>query len=527
VPLRPGTEAALALGMAYVIVNSGLHNQEFVENYCYGFEDFEDEDGVTHSGFRSLLMEHYTLEKVSSITGVTTDVIARLAGEFATNHPAVAVVPTEVGGLANGNSLYTAMAVHALNALVGSIDVKGGVLVQRFPELTPWPEVESDRANRRGLAQPRIDGAGRDEIPLAYSAYQQVAENILDAEPYAINAVILVDTNPVYEVPNQGQFASALMKVPFVVSLTTVPNQSSSHADLILPISTFLEEWSDEFMEGTGYPGVSLRRPVVDRVHDSRGVGDILLQLAQLIGGPVEAALPFNGYKALVEYRLGAIDTDWDTFLENGNWSEMVYYNAAPGSTAWDDVVGRDRFNAPRDGRFDFFSRELYHLLQPDDDQVCLPHFALPANLEQAGENFQEYPFMLISQSLITQAQSWPGILPSIQDCYGLQGNVKWSSWVEISPLAAEEMGVIDGDMVLVESPYGSVQVPARVYEGLWPNAVFMPGGMGHLTSVNWGREEAAPNFIGENPRQLVRMGTESVSGCAIFSPQRVRISKA
>jgi anaerobic selenocysteine-containing dehydrogenase len=238
-------------------------------------------------------------------------------------------------------------------------------------------------------------------------------------------------------------------------------------------------------------------------------------------------SLPFSDYKALVEYRLGAIDTNWETFLENGSWSEMVYYNAAPGSAAWSDVVGRDRFNAPQDGRFDFFSRELYHLLQPEEDRECLPHFALPANLELAGEGFEEYPFMLISQSLITQAHSWPGILPSIQDCYGLQGNVKWSSWVEISPLAAEELGVTDGDMVMVESPYGSVQVPARVYEGLWPNAVFLPGGMGHLTSVNWGREEAAPNFIGENPRRLVRMGTEPISGCAIYSPQRVRISKA
>ena len=78
-----------------------------------------------------------------------------------------------------------------------------------------------------------------------------------------------------------------------MVSLSTVPNESSAHADLILPISTFLEEWGDEFMDGTGYPGVSLRRPVVDRVHDTRGVGDILLQLAHLLGGPIKTALRF------------------------------------------------------------------------------------------------------------------------------------------------------------------------------------------------------------------------------------------
>ena len=73
---------------------------------------------------------------------------------------------------------------------------------------------------------------------------------------------------------------------------------------------------------------------------------------------------------------------------------------------------------------------------------------------------------MLISQSLITQAQSWPGILPTILDCYGLQGNVKWSSWVEISLRTAEELQVQDGDMLLVESPHASVRVPPTCAHG-------------------------------------------------------------
>jgi len=124
VPIRPGTYGALALGMANVIINSNLYDEDFVRDFTFGFEDFEDADGVQHQGFKSYVLETYTLERVSAITGVTTDVIARLAGEFATNHPAVAVLPTEPGELSSGNALYTALAVNTLNALVGSIDAQ-------------------------------------------------------------------------------------------------------------------------------------------------------------------------------------------------------------------------------------------------------------------------------------------------------------------------------------------------------------------------------------------------------------------
>ncbi|MEW5961296.1 MAG: molybdopterin-dependent oxidoreductase, partial [Chloroflexota bacterium] len=160
VPIRPGAYAALALGMANVIINSGLYDEDFVRDFTFGFEDFTDEAGREHVGFKRLALEQYPLDRVESITGVPASTVARLAGEFATNRPAVAVMPTEPGGLSSGNSLYTAMAIHALNGLVGSIDAPGGVLVQRFPDLAAWPEFTPDEAALAGLARERIDGAG-------------------------------------------------------------------------------------------------------------------------------------------------------------------------------------------------------------------------------------------------------------------------------------------------------------------------------------------------------------------------------
>jgi anaerobic selenocysteine-containing dehydrogenase len=527
VPIRPGTYAALALGMANVIINSQLYDETFVRDFTFGFEDFQDEGGLPHMGFKSLVLENYTLERVSAITGIATETIARLAGEFATNRPAVAIMPTEPGELSSGNSLYTAMAIHSLNALVGSIDAPGGVLVQRYPQPAPWPDYQVDAVARQSLSYKRIDGAGSQEMPLAASAYQKVADGILSDQPYPLNALILINANPIYEAPANGRAVQALLKIPFVVSFASTLDESAAHADLVLPTSTFLEVWEDDYIEGTGFPGISLRRPVVPPAHDSRGAMDALLDLAHRIGKPLSSALPWEDYKSLIEHRLSNVGLDWDKLEENGAWSEMIYFNAAPGSPAWGQVVGRDRLNAPQDGRFDLFSRELFPILGSPTDEGCLPHFELPEMLSEDSPQALAYPFLLTTQSLITQTDNWQGIVPTLQEAYGLQGNVKWSSWVEINPLAAQALNIKDGDLVWVESPVVRLKVPVRLYEGLWPNAVYMPPGQGHHTLVRWGRNSPNSTQIGANPNQLASMESEPLSGQAVSNPTRVKIYKA
>jgi anaerobic selenocysteine-containing dehydrogenase len=523
VPIRPGTYAALALGMANVIINSELYDQDFVRDFTYGFEDFKDEQGRTHTGFKNLVLKEYTLARVSEITGVPTDVIARLGGEFATNRPAVAIPPAEAGELSSGNALYTAMAIHALNALVGSIDAPGGVMVQRFPEMLPWPEYSPDAAAQAGLAHERLDAAGTQQFPLAASIYQNVAPRILQGQPYPLNLLILLNANPVYDIPNNGEMVRALMKVPFVVSFASTLDESAAHADLILPSSTFMEVWGDDYMEGVGYAGVSLRRPVVETPHDTRNPGDVLLELASRLGGPMASALPWKDYQELIRYRLG--EFDWAKLEANGNWAEMIYFHAKPGSPAWGQVVGRDRLNAPQDGRFDLFSRELFAILPGQNDHAYLPHFEVPAAL--AGSDAIAYPFLLVSQSLITQSTQWQGIVPTLQESYGLLTHTKWMSWVEMNEQTAAGLGLHDDDLVWVESAQGKLQAVVRIYPGLWPNAVFMPPGLGHHTRVRWGRGSPEQAVVGVNPAQLAQVSSEPLNGLAITSPTRVKIYPA
>ena len=307
-----------------------------------------------------------------------------------------------------------------------------------------------------------------------------------------------------------------------MVSFASTLDESAAQADLILPASTFLEVWGDDYLEGTGYAGISLRRPVVETVHDTRDPGDVLIDLAQRLGGAVGLAFPWASYQDLITERLSKFD--WDKLEANGNWSELVYFNAEPGSPAWSDVVGRDRLNAPKDGRFDFFSRELFGLLASDSDQACLPHFEIPITLMDSTAASIEYPFLLVTQPLITQSPQWQGIVPTLQESYGLQGYVKWDSWVEVGQKAAEGLGLENGERVWVESPLGRAQATVRVYAGIWPNAVFLPPGMGHHTFVRWGRKSAQSMVVGANPNALTEFESEPLTGLAVAGPTRVRI---
>jgi len=357
---------------------------------------------------------------------------------------------------------------------------------------------------------------------LALSAYQNVPERILTGKPYPLEMLLLLNANPVYDLPNGGRTLEALSKVPFVVSFASTLDESAAHADLILPASTFLEVWGDDYLEGTGYAGISLRRPVVEPVHDTRDPGDVLLDLAKRLDGSVASAFPWASYKDLITDRLSKFD--WEKLEANGNWSELVYFNAEPGSPAWNDVVGRDRLNAPKDGRFDFFSRELFALLSSDSHQACLPHFDVPATLTDSTEDALEYPFLLVTQPLITQSTQWQGIVPTLQESYGLQGHVKWDSWVEVGEKAAEALHLENGERVWVESPLNRVQATVRVYPGIWPNAVFLPPGMGHHTFVRWGRKSAQNMVVGANPNALTEFTSEPLTGLAVAGPARVRI---
>ncbi|MBW7884604.1 MAG: molybdopterin-dependent oxidoreductase [Caldilineaceae bacterium] len=531
IPIRPGTDAALALGMANVIISAGLVDREFVEGYSFGYEDWDDEQGVRHKGFKSLVLEQYTPSAVAEITGVPADIIARVAGEFATNRPAVALVPAK-GGLLNGsaNGLFTAMAIHALNALVGSVEAPGGVLVQHYPSCPGWPELPPDPVAARGRQAERVDGAGT-QFPLARHAYQAVADRILAGHP--VEVLMLYDANPMYECPNgPGRWAKAFEQVDTIVSFSSFLDETTQYADLVLPDHTFLERWQDDFMEGLGYPGVALRQPVVEPVYDTRNAGDVLIELAQRVGGWVATAFPWPDFVSLLKEQLQDVGVGWDTLTELGLWVQPPYNFANRGSDPWiSDVIGRDRQLAPRDGHFDFFSRELYCLLrdrqeadlqrlgiQARGDELFLPHYE-PVSFP---DDEHEYPLLLNVITLMSLgAHSANANLPTLQEISGMTVGETWDSWLEMNPEAAHERHLEDKDRVWVESAHGKVQTKVRLVPGLRPDVVNLPYNQGHRAVGRWAQNR------GVNGLELLGPASEPLTGLAAFTNTRVKVYRA
>ncbi|MFQ5840772.1 MAG: molybdopterin-dependent oxidoreductase, partial [Candidatus Methylomirabilales bacterium] len=165
VPIVPGTDGILALGIANAMIREGLYDREFVDKYADGFEDWVDGAGQRHTGFKNLVLKEYGLLTVSEATGVPVKTILEIARDLATIKPAVVI--GERGPAYGSDDLYTRMAIHSLNALIGNMGVRGGLLIQGALPLTLLPPVQRDEAAERGLARPRFDGAGQGAYFLA------------------------------------------------------------------------------------------------------------------------------------------------------------------------------------------------------------------------------------------------------------------------------------------------------------------------------------------------------------------------
>jgi anaerobic selenocysteine-containing dehydrogenase len=541
IPIRPGTEGALALGIAHVVVRDELYDSDFVAEHTFGFEDWADESGQSHIGFRTLVLRDYAPERVAEITSVSRAIIERIAWEFAATRPAVAA--GDVSGY--GNSLFSQWAIHALNALVDSIDVPGGVLRQRQPPLAPWPAFDLDEVAATGLNQPRLDGASTaafdlDEVaatglnqprldgastaafPLAQDVSPVLAARILQGQPYPTEALFLYHANPLYRTPLTGAWAQALEHVPFIVSFSPYQDETCQYADLILPDSTFLEKWFYEVLEPSlGCPAVGLGQPVVEPLGDTRNVGDVLIALAQAVGGPLGAALPWEGFLAALQARLrGLFDSDqglplgaaegfsgfWDGLRASGVWYTQPYQ-----FEEWEEVL------TTPSGRFEFYSQTLAAKLSADgDDEAFMPHYEPP---RFAGQE-EDYPLHLHLFKTATYGERWGGNMPWLQEIYGLHVREMWTSWVEINPETAHELGISDGDQVWVESPAGRIQAKARLYAGIRPEVVAMPLGQGHTALGRWAQGRGA------NPNELLAEEYDRLSGELATQATRVRVRR-
>ena len=525
IPIRPGTDGALALAMAHVIIRDDLYDHEFVENRTHGFEDWS-----------KLVLEEYSPGWAEAETGVGAETIERVAREFAASKPAIAAGAR--GTSMQPYGVYTRTAIHALNALVGSIDVPGGVTVQKGPPLTEDPDAAQDDVAKAGTEQPRIDYAGTKRYPLAGKVYQNIPEFATGEGPYKANALLLYYTNPAFSTPDVSRVRKALEEIPFIANFTPFMSETAEYADIVLPDDTYLERWHDDVIyPSLGYPVVGIRQPVVERLYDTRNTGDVLIQIAQAVGGAVGQSVPWPDflsylkfkYQGVHEAQTGTIvapdfETFWQEFTTQGVWAAPPYPFGE-----WERVL-----DTPSK-KFEFVFGKLEHkfedlgMTEADiaalkitarGEKVFMPHYESP---RFAGDA-EEYPLYLNTYKLMTHAEGRGANVPWLQEIHGvhLQHNgTRWDSWVELNPRTARRLGIEDGDEVWVESVNGRIKTRVRINPGNPPDVAAMPFEQGHTSYGRWAKGRGA------NPNEILVNETDHLGGLAAFFSTRVKIRKA
>jgi anaerobic selenocysteine-containing dehydrogenase len=560
IPVKPGTEGVFAMGLAQIILRERIYDEDFAAN-TFGFEDWQTADGTTHTGFKRLVLEEYSPARVSRITGVRIETSVTLARKLATTR--AAVVLGDNRSHLEGHDIFTQMAIHSLNALLGSIGIQGGVLSGRQrPPLSVWPEVGLDETAKRGAGLARLDRAEMAGHFLDTDAPQAFFEAVVNADEPPIDVLILDRANPLTGPVDKELVRAALAKIPFVVSLANVADEAGEYADLVLPQHHFLEGWQDDSVSFLpGFNLFSVGPPVMEPLYDTRHAGDTILYIARGMGDGMAQAMPWATYEELVKisaeglyeaprgyvvstpsderlrqvlqqqgYRAGefhSFKSFWAALVENGAW----WAPDAPMESA------RIRFFTPS-GKFEFYPQLLETRLagvlassgEPraqllaslgvrdaeNSDSLFYPRFLLNQFEDEAAEDtlvLQTYELLSIGNGV---GANMPWLLEDLTS----HVHASWDSWVEIHPGDAQKLGILDNDKVTLQSPTGKIEVRARLYKGTMPGVVSMPVGLGRAKGGHWAENR------GVDPGDLIEDKAGASSGLGIRKVTRVRILK-
>lgn len=480
VPINPGTEAVLALGLAHVIIRENLYHYDFVKRYSTGFENWEDSEGKTQKGFKDLVMDRYEPRYVSSITGVSVSDIEEIAKAFAKSKH-----PLALCGRGQGRTpgpLHEVLAVHALNGLVGNINQKGGVWAMHKPDYITWSEPALDEIAKKGIETPRADGAGTEAYPMAASLIHRLAGVVNGAEESPIQVLFVHGANPCYTLPDADAVRNAFEKIPCIVSFASHMDETALMSDLILPDHGHLERYQDvPAPEGLTIPVVGLAKPVVPPLYNTRNAGDAVLQIAKALGGGMAKSFPWANYEECLQKTLGKY---WKTMEEKG------FFSPDYKPEDWNDA-------------FKTYSRSFVFLSEKcgydanegriastaiEGDPITFPLVLLP------------YDHIRIAAGSVGDA---PFVMKTIEDTILRDKDV----FVQINPDTARELGLKEGDSADLRTPLGSAAVRVHVFDGIVPGVAAMPRGLGRGAGDEYMADK------GVNVNRLIGPVEDPVSG--------------
>jgi anaerobic selenocysteine-containing dehydrogenase len=453
-PVRPGTDAALALGMANLMIKEGLYDKEFVEKWCFGFDKFSEK------------ASEYSLDRVAEITGVPKDDIVKAARMYGTIKPAGLAL--RLGLQAQTNGVQTCRAISCLMAITGNVDIPGGNPLKKympgFQNYHDFVEKRPDLKLPRELEEKRI-GARLFPLWCGPDSVAQVSHNpsviraILTGDPYPIKAMYVTGVNIALTYPDTQKTLEALRKLDFLVCATHTMTPVAELADIVFPKTTILEE--DALCEVYLGKCVSSTQKAIEPVGECRDDFAIAIDLVKKLeekGAIEKNYLFFENTTEFLREQLKDTGISLEEIREKGFVPVPVEYKQ----------YEEEGFKTPT-GKV-----ELYSTILEKFGYAPLPFF-------------EEPPESPISTPSV--AKTYPLILlTGVRHIAYHHSRFRDHEWarkiephprVEIHPKAAAERGIADGDWVSIETPRGkgTCKQKARVTEDIRPDVVSAPMG--------------------------------------------------
>ena len=476
VAIRPGWDGQLAMSLAQVIVSEGLQAPGVDTDTLLGGE----------SGRQ--LLENFRPEVVAPLIGLTreraggdpVEFIKHLAREFAGNQPSLAIGGGSAG--ASNNGLFNLEAIYALNHLVGSVGVQGGV---KFNPASPWDDVPAGSR------------------PGGLEDWSRIADQIRSGET---RLLMLHNADPVHGTPDSLRLYDAITQADdlFVVSFSPFFDDTSGLADLVLPDRVYLEDWGDDIPEpGPGYQVVGFQQPVVNPMYDldPRSFPDILLTMGLELGR--ESLLPWPDYGAMLRdasdelFEMGrgsvtAADAEefWTVLLQRGGW--------------WDEAATGPSPASPQAG-----------LLRRIAEAASNPEYS---GVGEGAGNYYLVPF-----SHNTLQDGVHAHLPWLQAAPDPLSTVTWQTWVEMHDVTAAALGVREGDIVRIESSRESIRAVVYPTPAVPPDVISMPFGGGRRQGSPYATDR--PGIESSNVMDVLEPVRVAGTGSLAWAATRVRVT--
>jgi anaerobic selenocysteine-containing dehydrogenase/TorA maturation chaperone TorD len=459
VTIKPGTDGAMAMAICYVLVKNGLYNKEFVENWTYGFEDFQrrllgEEDGVARGPEWA--------EKICEVPAAT---IERLALELAqAEHPAVV---SWTGVAQNPNAFYSSMAVWAINGLLGTYDAPGGPSLpfKRKPK-SAWP------AGQEKPPEKKTEKMHKMKMWAGYvNAYfpQDVAAG-------RIEAMINYWGCPILSWTNCQATEEAIQKLKFVATIDAFMCNTAVNSHVVLPgVST--KEMSRVYSEWGFDAAVCITQKSIEPLFDSRPDFYIFTQIGNRLG--LGQYLPWKSDEEAMANQLAGTPWSLEELKAKGFLltDQAEYYKYRK----WGGLNQPEGYGASgktKTGKYNFKNP-----VAEDKGIDPLPDFKDPYTDWPDLKPDADYPLLTGNFRFAEHEHS------STQNNYFLMSQVgKNPIWINY--LDAKARGIKNGDRVVVKSPWGQITNEAFVTWHIRQGATGMGGGFGHIRGL-----EADPKY--------------------------------